>query len=81
MSNEQIIRDAISRSISHTEIFHVEINGDSGEILELISSTMPDHWDYTISDYEGVDRMDAYSLEESRDQWRINIVFKEEPSE
>jgi len=78
MSDEQIIRDAIARSISHSEIVHVEIDGDSGEILELISSTMPACWDYTISDYEGVDRMDVYSLDESRDEWRINIVLKDD---
>jgi len=75
MSNEQTISDAIGRSISHTEIVHVAVDGDSGEILELISAIMPACWDYTYSDYEGVDRFDVYSLDGSRDEWRINITF------
>ena len=82
MSDEQIIRDAIARSISHSEIVHVEIDGDEGYIHELIvdslSATMPEHWDCTEWDDGGVTWIDVYSLDESRDEWRINIVLKDD---
>lgn len=83
MNNEQIIQDAINRSISHTEIVHVTVDSDSGEILELINATILSDWDYTQDnrDDEGNEVLDVYSLAGSREQWRINITFKEETSE
>lgn len=77
MTNEQIIRDAISRSISHGEIVHVTIDGDSSEIHSLVSATQHGDWDYSDEnrDEEGREVLDVYSLDESGDQWRIKVTF------
>ena len=77
MSNEQIIRNAISRSISHTEIVHVTIDGDSSEIHSLVMSAVTGEWDYSDEnrDDEGHEVLDVYALEEAADQWRIKVTF------
>lgn len=78
MSNEQIIRNAISRSISHNEIVHVEISEtDTSEIHDLVSATQHCHWDYSDenADDDGHAVLDVYALEEAADQWRIKVTF------
>jgi hypothetical protein len=67
MNNEQTIRNAISESISKSEIKHVTIDGDSSEIESLISATVAAHWDYTACNPndEGREVIDAYSLNEA----------------
>lgn len=76
--NEQIIRNAISDSISKSEIMHVTIDSDLSEIETLILATVHSHWDYTYckSGDEGQDFVDVYSLEEAKDQWRIYVKFE-----
>jgi len=65
--NEQLIRDAISRSISHNEIVHVSIECDKleGVIHDLVTSTTMGEWDYSTEN-DG-------SLEVYADDWRINV--------
>ena len=75
MTNEQIIRDAISRSISHNEIVHVEIDG--GDIHELVSATVSQDWDYSEEnrDDEGREVLDVYSTDDAGDEWRIKVTI------
>ena len=63
------IREAISRSISHEEIVHVEVTGD---IHDLIMATQVDGWDWSR---ENDGSMDVYSTDDHRgDSWRINVT-------
>lgn len=75
--NEEIIRNAISRSISHTEIVHVTIDGDSSDIHSLVGSAVTGEWDYADEgrDDEGREVLDVYSLDGAADQWRIKVTF------
>jgi len=80
MTNEQIIREAISRSISHDEIVHVEVNraGDTHDtIWDAVSSSVSQDWDYSEEnrDEEGREVLDVYSLEETADQWRVKVTI------
>ena len=75
--NEEIIRDAISRSISHTEIVHVDLDCDSSDIHSLVGAAVTGEWDYSEEnrDDEGREVLDVYSLDCEADQWRIKITF------
>lgn len=76
--NETIIRDAISRSISHNEIVHVTIDEDDTCVIqELVSATITGDWDYSDEnrDDDGREVLDVYSLSEAPDQWRIKVTF------
>jgi hypothetical protein len=76
--NEQIIRDAISRSISHTEIVHVTVDeSDTCRIHELVDSAVTGDWDYSDENRgdDGCEVLDVYSLAEAADQWRIRVTF------
>ena len=64
-ANEQIIRDAISRSISHNEIVHVEVDeSDTPAIQGLVTATQHADWDYSDenNDEDGRRVLDVYSL-------------------
>ena len=55
---ERQIKEAIARSISHNEIVHITIDGDSGDALaaiEAVTENTDTDYDYTMADYEGVD--------------------------
>lgn len=76
--NEIIIRDAISRSISHNEIVHVTIDEDDTCVIhELVDAAVTGDWDYSDEnrDDEGREVLDVYSLSEAPDQWRIKVTF------
>lgn len=76
--NETIIRDAISRSISHNEIVHVTVDeADTCRIHELVSATVCIDWDYSDEnrDDDGHEVLDVYSLDGDHDQWRIKVTF------
>lgn len=78
MTNEQIIREAISRSISHNEIAHCEVTGvASDEIHSLVMATETGEWDYSQEnrDEDGREVIDAYSLDGNPRQWRIKVTF------
>lgn len=78
MTNEQIIRDAISRSISHTEIVNIEIDESNiDRIHDLVAATTGESWDYSSEncDAEGREVLDVYSLDDASDQWRIKVTF------
>lgn len=78
MTNELIIRNAISHSISHNEIVNVEIDEtDTSAIHDLVSATQHEHWDYSDENdtEDGRRVLDVYSLEESPNQWRIRVTF------
>lgn len=68
------INDAITRSITHDEIVHLTIDGDSGDALEAIAE-VSDDYDWTLSDYEGEDRLDVWATE--GDDWRLCVSFAE----
>lgn len=74
------IQNAIDRSISHNEIVHLTIDGDSGDALEAIHSVFDGETDYAMIDYEGVDTMDVWGwTEETRkdeQDWRLAIRFR-----
>jgi hypothetical protein len=73
--NEQVIRDAISRSMSHNEIVRCEING--GDIHDLVSASVSQDWDYSSEnrDDQGREVLDAYSTDDATDQWRIKVTI------
>jgi hypothetical protein len=79
MTNEQIIREAISRSISHDEIVHVKINGDSGDALTVIHHIVDCEVDYAMCDYEGIDTLDVWGYDEDAMPgemlWRLAVRF------
>lgn len=73
------IKAAIDRSISHNEIVHITIDGDSGDALSAINEVFDGETDYTMCDYEGVDTMDVWGWtdETPKDEqdWRLAIRF------
>lgn len=75
----QQISDAIDRSVSHTEIVHITIDGDSSDALEAIHQVFGGEVDYTMCVYEGVDTLDVWGYtDETADgdkDWRLNIQF------
>ena len=78
MTNEQIIRDAISRSISRKEIVHCEVSStDCDDIHFLVTSTELGEWDYSQEnrDEEGREILDVYSLDGNKNEWRIKVTF------
>lgn len=78
MSNEQIIRNAISRSISHNEIVHCEVSDvASDEIHSLVMATETGEWDYSQEnrDEEGREVLDVYTLDGNANEWRIKVTF------
>jgi hypothetical protein len=78
---EKQIKDAIARSISHNEIVHITIDGDSGDALSAIESVrdVDTETDYTMADYEGIDTMDVWGwteqTPENEQDWRLAIRF------
>lgn len=78
MTNEQIIREAIGRSISHNEIVSCEVTDvSSDEIHDLVMATETGEWDYSEEnrDEEGREVLDVYTLEHNKHQWRIKVTF------
>jgi hypothetical protein len=78
MSNEEAIRSAISRSISHDEIVHCEVSDvATEEIHSLVMASQTGEWDYSQEnrDEEGREVLDVYSLDGSPDAWRIKVTF------
>jgi len=78
MTNEQIIREAISDSVRANEIVHCEITSVSGEIHDLVTSTYAGEWDSNSLglDDDGCEMVDVYSLESdspSALDWRICV--------
>lgn len=77
----ETLQKAIDRSISHNEIVHVTIDGDSGDALESLRSIWDDEIDYTMCDYEGVDTLDIWGwtdeTPENEQDWRLAIQFSE----
>ena len=84
MKTDDAIEEAIGRSISHNEIVHVTINGDSGDALESIRAVFDGDTDYTMIDREGCDLMDVWSVGgqsvslSSQSDWRLAIDFQNE---
>jgi len=80
--NQETIREAISRSMSHTECVHVTIAADDHHdaIHECVSASITGEWDYTEEnrDEDGNQVYDVYSIEGEDDQWRIKVTFTEE---
>lgn len=78
---EKQIKDAIGRSISHNEIVHLTIDGDSGDALSAIEAVrdVDTETDYRMCDYEGVDTMDVWGwtdeTPENEQDWRLAIRF------
>lgn len=75
MSTEQIIRDAISRSISHTEIVQVTIErGEHDDAYmaayEAITSAVTGEWDCSN---ENDGSYDCYDLAGT---WRVNVTVQ-----
>ena len=78
MTNEQIIREAISRSISHDEMVHCRIEAeDTCEIHHLVDSAQTGDWDYVEGtlDEDGLEVLDVYSCASARQSWRISVTF------
>lgn len=79
MNVKSQIESAIERSISHNEIVHVTIDGDSGAALAAISELRDESTDYTMSDYEGVNALDIWGYDEGAPEgemvWRLAIRF------
>ena len=77
MTNEQIIRNAISRSMSHNEIVHCEVSVASDDIHNLVMATETGEWDYSQEnrDEEGREVLDVYTLDGNAHEWRIKVTF------
>jgi len=77
MTNEQIIRDAISRSMSRNEIVHCEVsNVASDDIHDLVMATELGEWDYRENyDEEGREVLDVYTLDSNKNEWRIKVAL------
>jgi hypothetical protein len=76
--NEEIIRGAISRSVSHNEIVHCDIcNATSDDIHSLVMASQTGEWDFSQEnrDEEGHEVLDVYSLDSEDDQWRIKVTI------
>lgn len=79
---QQQIQDAVARSISHNEIVHITIDGDSGDALSAIEAVrdVDTETDYTMCDYEGIDTMDVWGwtekTPENEQDWRLAIRFE-----
>ena len=70
------IGNAIARSISSNEIVTLKINGETGDALEAVKCVTDWPTGYTVSDYEGEDRMEIWGFEDSSDTlWRLSITF------
>lgn len=72
MTNEQIIRDAISRSMSRNEIVNCEVsNVASDDIHDLVTATELGEWDYN----EEGRVLDVFSLDSNKNEWRIKVTL------
>lgn len=73
------IKEAIARSISHDEIVHITIDGDSGDALAEINAAWDGETDHTLADYEGSYRLDVWGwtdkTPDDKQDWRLNIKF------
>ena len=79
LTMKTVLRDAVKRSITHDEIVHVTIDGDSGDALESLNAfTTVD--DYRMIDAEGVDTMDVWGDDgddDASNEWRLAIRFED----
>lgn len=74
------LNKAILRSESHDEIVHVDVENDSGDVLECLRDLFAEgEIDYVITDCEGQDRMDVWGWNdktpENEQDWRLAIYF------
>ena len=70
------IGNAIARSISSNEIVTLKINGETGDALEAVKCVTDWPTGYSVSDYEGEDRMEIWGFEDASDTiWRLSITF------
>lgn len=81
MSITSEIKTAINRSISHNEIVHLTIDGDSGDALEAVSLLTDCETDSVFYDREGVDELDVWGFDPDAPAgemlWRLNVRFAE----
>ena len=79
MNINEEIKSAIARSISQNEIVKVEIDGDSGDALRTIRQVWDGAADYSMSDYEGKDRLGVWgwteATKENEQDWGLDITF------
>jgi hypothetical protein len=82
MSTTTTIKNAIDRSISHDEIAHVTIDGDSDDALAAIATLIDSdttETDYVMCDHEGIDTLDVWASEigtaDGEMLWRLAIRF------
>jgi hypothetical protein len=76
------LKNAIARSVSHNEIVHITIDGDSGDALAAIDTLIDSDTvevDYVMCDHEGVDTLDVWASEigaaDGEMLWRLAIRF------
>ena len=70
------IGNAIARSISSNEIVTLKIDGETGDALEAVKCVTVWPTGYSVSDYEGEDRMEIWGFEDASDTiWRLSITF------
>ena len=70
------IGSAIARSISQNESVAVKIDGETGDALEAVKCVTDWPTGYSVSDYEGEDRMEIWGFEDASDTlWRLTISF------
>ena len=78
---EQQLQEGIDRSISHDEIVHITIDGDSGDALVALHVLWDGDIDHRMCDYEGVDEMDVWGWTDETNpddqDWRMAIRFRE----
>ena len=76
------IKNAIDRSISHDQIVHITIDGDSGDALAAIRTLIDSdttETDHVMCDHEGIDTLDVWASEigaaDGEMLWRLTIRF------
>ncbi len=81
MTTQEQIEAAIARSISHDEIVHLTIDGDSGDALVAAHIAWDGETDHRMIDAEGVDTMDIWGWTDetpaNEQDWRLAIRFSE----
>ena len=71
------VADAISRSISHTEIVACEYDGQETDLLTWIEENTADCKDFDYSQENNV-TLDIYSTTPGYGAWRIRVSVNEE---
>lgn len=76
MTSQEILQQAIERSISHTEIVHCQIPA-SEQIETLIPKVIDGDWDYSAENdsEDGYKILDVYSTGDGCNQWRIQVTL------